>query len=108
MLRHGKPGTLHQGCSANKGQALSPRAKPAAVCPCPLSWHTWCLLRLTQWKKSSSQEDWGFFDTHSGGLAGFPVRVGEAGKITHYDFIDIHFTLQMTRMVLTGCLNGPG
>lgn len=28
--------------------------------------------------------------------AGFPVRVSEAGKMTHYNFIDIHFTPQMT------------
>lgn len=28
-------------------------------------------------------------------LAWFPVRVSEAGKITHYSFIDIHFALQM-------------
>lgn len=51
---------------------------------------------LPSGRKAAPRRNEVVVNTHSRGLASFPVRVSEAGKITHYNFIDIHFTLQMT------------
>ena len=92
---------IHQGFSLPSGVgARVPSPSLPCACPCLLNWHTWYLLGWVQIypveESSSSQEEQGFVNTHSREQAGFPVRVSEAGKMTHYNFIDIHFTPQMT------------
>lgn len=100
LPQHGErqSGSFIRASHCHQG-AAGPLPILASVCLCPSNWNTWYLLRWVQIhpvEESSSQEERRFVNTHSREQAWFPVRVGEAGKITHYNFIDIHFTLQMT------------
>lgn len=76
---------------------MRPPSKPIAHVPMPIKLaHLVSALDGVQ-IFPRSQEEWRFHQIiYKEVLAWFPVRVSEAGKITHYSFIDIHFTLQMT------------